>query len=117
MKKVYLIALLAMFCLQSEASLSDTATIKLEPTQSMSISGKGPGQDAAINPYLGGKSKAFVENVGKKEFSVRIQRQGKIISQTAIPKGEQFEFELGEKDELYFDSDYYTKVKVWFEKN
>lgn len=60
--------------------------IELEPFQSMSITGKG--QDAAVNPFLGTNCYAIIENIGKNEFTIRIQKKGKVINKVSIEKGE-----------------------------
>lgn len=86
----------------------------LEPAQSMSITGKGPGQDAAINPYYGQNCYAIVENIGKKEFSIRIQQNGTIIESIPIKKEEIKKVTLLKGYELYFDADSKGKAKVDF---
>ena len=60
----------------STYNLSAQDIIELDGRQSMCIAGKGPGQDGAINPYLGEDSIAIVENMGTTEFSVRIETKG-----------------------------------------
>ena len=52
---------------------------ELKPSQSMLMTGKGPGQDGAINPYAGQDCYAIVENLGETEVSIRIQQKGKIL--------------------------------------
>jgi len=42
---------------------------ELQPSQSMSITGKGPGQDAAKNPFEGEDCLVLVENIGKVTFA------------------------------------------------
>lgn len=95
---------------------SSDAIFELTPQQSMSIVGKGPGQDAAINPFGKEKSIAKVKNLGKTSFSVRIQKQGKIITETPVPVKEKKEFVLEKGYELYFDSEAYGKAKITFKK-
>ena len=41
---------------------------ELKPSQSMLMTGKGPGQDGTINPFDGQDCYAIVENNGKREF-------------------------------------------------
>jgi|GEM_PF-72454 len=89
----------------------------IESSQSMIITGKGPGQDGAINPYLGKKSIAIVENLGKHEFSVRIQKDGKIIKEIAVKASEEKEIPLGKSDELYIDTNKKAKTRLNFKPN
>lgn len=91
---------------------------ELKPCQSMSITGKGPGQDATINPYDGQNCFAIVENIGKKDFSIRTQQIGKIIENISIKKGEIKKVKLLKGYELYLDTNSKgkAKAKVEFEK-
>lgn len=75
----------------------------LEPTQSMIMTGKGPGQDATINPHSGQDCYAIVKNTGKRQFSIRVQKEGKIIEEITILKGEVKEVSLLKGYELYLD--------------
>jgi hypothetical protein len=88
--------------------------IELQPSDSMSITGKGLGQDAAINPYADGKSLAVVKNLGKNSFEYRVQRAGSIIENKSILSKESKVIELEKGDELYFDSRSDAKAKVAF---
>jgi hypothetical protein len=84
----------------------------------MSITGKGPGQDATKNPYDGQNCFAIVENIGKREFSIRTQQKGKIIETIPIKNGEIKKVKLLKGYELYLDTDSSgkAKAKVEFEK-
>lgn len=84
----------------------------------MSITGKGPGQDATKNPYDGQNCFAIVENIGKREFSIRTQQNGKIIETIPIEKGEIKKVKLLKGYELYLDTNSKgrAKAKVEFEK-
>lgn len=95
---------------------SNSSLFELNPSQSMSITGKGPGQDAAINPYKEGESIAVVRNKGKETFNVRIQKSGKIIEEVAIEPRSLREFMLEKGYELYLDSVNPSKAKVSFKK-
>ena len=75
----------------------------LEPTQSMLMTGKGPGQDGTINPYKDQDCYALVKNIGIRSFSVRVQHDGKIIEEITIPKGELKQVKLMKGYELYLD--------------
>jgi hypothetical protein len=98
-------------------SLSAVAqnTFELEPSQSMLMTGKGPGQDAVKNPFSNQDCIAVVDNIGEKPFSVRIQSKGEIIETISIkPKtSKRIEFKKGY--ELYLDTDYKTKARVKFQ--
>ena len=75
----------------------------LEPSQSMIMTGKGPGQDATINPYFGEDCFAIIKNIGKIMFSIRVQQDGKIIEEISILKGELKKVKLLKGYELYLD--------------
>lgn len=111
MKKIYL--LLGLLLLTGVSGFSQ-AIIELDGTQSMSIAGKGPGQDAAINPYLGSDSIAIVKNVGDNRFSIRIQQQGKILETIEIKPNDTEKVMLLKGYEMYFDSEADAKAKVDF---
>lgn len=76
----------------------------LEPTQSMIMTGKGPGQDATYNPFYGQECFALIENNGEREFSIRVQKEGKILEEFTILVNESKKVKLLPGDELYFDS-------------
>jgi hypothetical protein len=90
-------------------------TFELEPSQSMLMTGKGPGQDAVNNPYTGQDCYAIVDNIGDKAFSVRLQSEGKIIEIILIDPQTSKKIELLNGYELYLDTDYVTKARVQFE--
>ena len=94
-----------LLCLMSLFHFSSFAQtdFNLEPTQSMLMTGKGPGQDATINPFKGETCYAIVENTGKISFSIRIQQQGKIKQEITIESGEIKKIKLLAEDELYLD--------------
>lgn len=75
----------------------------LEPSQSMIMTGKGTGQDGTINPYFGQDCYAIVKNIGKIQFSIRVQQDGKIIEEISILKGELKKVKLLKGYELYLD--------------
>jgi len=58
----------------------------------------------------------IVENIGKGEFSIRVQQKEEIIETTAIKKGETKKVILLIGYELYFDTEVETKARVAFEK-
>lgn len=83
--------------------LSAQTEFLIEPSQSMIMTGKGAGQDATINPYAGQDCYSIVKNIGKREFSVRIQKGGKILKEITIQKGEVKKIKLLKGQELYLD--------------
>jgi hypothetical protein len=89
---------------------------ELSPSQSMSITGKGPGQDAAFNPYGDNKSVAVVRNIGEHGFMIRVQEQGTIIRRIPISPKEKKEVVLEEGYELYLDSELASKARLIFKK-
>ena len=100
------------------ASCGSKATvIDLPASQSMSITGKGPGQDAAINPFSGSNSIAEVKNVGDFPFSVRVQDAEGNYEEYQVLPGEKKEVFLLKGYELYLDNYLKTKAKVSFRKS
>ncbi|MEM8928132.1 MAG: hypothetical protein AAGC45_08005 [Bacteroidota bacterium] len=91
---------------------------ELKPSQSMLMTGKGPGQDGTINPYAGEDCYAIVENLGSSELSVRIQKQGELISTFRLLGGNTFKFKLRKDQELYLDGNdtASSMAKVSYEK-
>lgn len=75
----------------------------LEPSQSMIMTGKGPGQDGTINPYFGQDCYAIIKNIGKREFTIRVQQAGKVIEEISILKDELKKVKLLKGHELYLD--------------
>ena len=112
MKK--LIVTLALFL--SAIGMYSQDIIELDSTQSMCISGKGPGQDGAINPYLDTDSIGIVENVGDKPFSIRIQKKDDIIRTLLVAPKETKEVKLLKGYVLYFDTDKPAIASVSFKK-
>ncbi len=91
---------------------------ELEPSQSMLMTGKGKGQDGAINPFYGQDCYAIVENSGSSEFSVRIQKKGKVIKNITLSAQETKRIKLLKDQELYIDTNALDKasLKLDFEK-
>lgn len=83
----------------------------------MLLTGKGPGQDGAINPYFGQECFAKVVNKGKAPFSVRIQQNGKILQEISVGIKEQKQIKLKPKDELYVDTEDKATAQVTFHKS
>lgn len=84
--------------------------------QSMCITGKGPGQDGAINPYAGENCMAIVQNLGNNRFSIRLERDGKIVEEIPINPKDAKKVRLPKGTVLYFDSSLKTKAKVDFKR-
>ncbi|SMG47143.1 hypothetical protein SAMN05661096_03356 [Marivirga sericea] len=100
MKIIILVTSLLLF-LHFESSAQ--TKFVLEPSQSMIMTGKGSGQDATINPYFGQDCYAIVKNIGKREFSIRVQQEGKVIEEISILKDEVKKVKLLKGYELYLD--------------
>jgi len=113
MKKLFLLLCLMLL---SQYDVWGQSIFELSPSQSMSISGKGPGQDAAINPYLNSNSYGIIENIGMNDFTIRIQEKGKIIRMIVIKTKQIKKVNLLKGYELYLDSELKSKAKVEFEK-
>jgi len=113
--KHYVLMALSIVLLQ--ACSTTESVLLLGPSQSMSITGKGKGQDAAINPYLGENCLAIVKNLGDNKFEARVQRNGEIVKTIVILPKEKQEIELMKGSELYFDGGILeSKAKVKFKK-
>jgi hypothetical protein len=80
----------------------------------MLMTGKGQGQDAAINPYKDGNSIAIIKNLGKNTFSIRVQYQGQVFQTRELEAGQATMIPLRKGSELYLDADLATKAKVEF---
>ncbi len=107
---------LFLLFLLSQACSSQNSIFELSPNQSMSITGKGPGQDAAFNPHSKTKSVGVIESLGPNEFTIRIQNNGEIIEQTQIYPDDVKEVILEIGNELYLDSKLKSKAKVTFKE-
>jgi hypothetical protein len=111
--KNYLMLFVMLFVLQSYAQ-KDHTIFEIKPQQSMLMTGKGSGQDGAINPYKDGNSIAIVENIGEHTFSIRVQYKGKIFREIELTPGNTTKVPLKKGSELYFDTKKLTKVKLEF---
>ena len=99
--KTLILTISLMFLTQLEVKAQ--MEFVLEPSQSMIMTGKGPGQDATINPYFGEDCFAIIKNIGKRMFTVRVQQNGTIIKEISILKGDQIKVLLLKGYELYLD--------------
>jgi hypothetical protein len=94
-----------MISLLSNSEVSAQVEFELKPSQSMAITGKGPGQDAANNPYEGQDCLVLIENIGAVSFSARIQQKGqKNLSSKNIAPGTSQTLNLPKGYELYLDT-------------
>ena len=94
----------------------EDSVFELDGIQSMSITGQGPGQDAAINPYMNEDSIAVVENLGETVFSVRVKDKEGNVTITAIKPKDVKKLKLLVGSILYLDSEQKGKADVKFEK-
>lgn len=108
--KTLIFAISFIFLIQFEV-IAQTEFV-LEPSQSMIMTGKGPGQDGTINPYIGQNCYAIVRNIGNRQFSIRIQQNGKVIEEISIQKGELKKVKLKKGYELYLDPNPEGKAKA-----
>lgn len=112
--KKYIFLFVMLFALQSYAQ-KDKTIFNLKPSQNMLMTGKGQGQDGAINPYMDGNSIAIIENLGKNSFSVRIQYRGEIVKTFVVEANKKTKTSLRKGFELYFDTEKETTVKLEFQ--
>ena len=80
-------------------------SFELTNGQSMCMFGKGPGQDATINPYAEEEfSYALIENIGTVEFQIRIASIEKDVKQFPIQPSGLVVIKLYRDNVLYFDA-------------
>jgi hypothetical protein len=105
-----LVLIFLAFCFQSE--IYAQTIFELDGSQSMLMTGKGPGQDATINPFQGEDCYAIIENLGNELFSVRIQQQGIIVKIIAVKPMKKKKIKLLSSQELYLDSETKSSTKA-----
>lgn len=98
-----LVLIFLAFCCQRE--INAQTIFELDGSQSMLMTGKGPGQDATINPFQGEECYAIIKNLGDELFSVRIQQEGEIVKIIAVKPKKKKKIKLLSGQELYLDSD------------
>ena len=98
-----LVFIFLALCFQSE--IYAQTIFELDGSQSMLMTGKGPGQDGTINPFQGEDCYAIIENLGNELFSVRIQKDGEIIKIIAVKPKKKKKIKLLSGQELYLDSE------------
>ena len=106
--------MLALACglLIGQMQLHAQADFELKPGQSMLMFGKGPGQDATINPFEGQDCYAVVENLGRVECEVRVQTMGQVVEVVSVAAKERKKVKLLQGYELYVDTRAQGKAKV-----
>lgn len=88
-------------------------SFELTNGQSMCMIGKGPGQDATINPYAEEDySYALVENIGAVAFQISIESLEKELRQFLIKPNALVVIKLYSDNVLYFDALTTEKVKA-----
>lgn len=93
--------------------VSHGQSFELTNGQSMCMFGKGPGQDATINPYAEEEfSYALIENVGTVEFQIRIASIEKDTKQFPIQPSGLVVIKLYRDNVLYFDALTVEKAKA-----
>jgi len=112
MKNIFLIFVLI---LSSQIELKAQTVFELNSNQSMLMFGKGPGQDATINPFEGEDCYAVIKNIGNESFSARVQQKGKIIEILPVYPNQTKKVKLLVGDELYLDYENQNKAKASIE--
>lgn len=87
-----------------------------KPDQSMCITGKGAGQDGAINPYYGSDSVAVIKNIGETPFAVRIKDEKGKSTSTQLNVGDTQKFTLLKGAILFIDSTKKALADITFEE-
>ena len=91
---------------------SKPQVIELRLNESLCITGKGRGQDAAINPNIKEESIAQVANLGSETIEIRLQKGGEILEIIPLEKEGMKEIILAAVVELYFDSPRGVKANI-----
>ncbi|MAM28010.1 MAG: hypothetical protein CMC13_03225 [Flavobacteriaceae bacterium] len=111
MKKFILIVVI-MLVFQIDTNAQEV--LELDPGQSMCISGKGKGQDGAINPFMETGSVAIVKNLGENQFSIRVEYEGKVKEKIRLDPSRITRVILPKSHVMYFDNKLKTKTEVSF---
>ena len=85
---------------------------ELDGQQSMLMTGKGPGQDATINPFEGEDCYVLIQNLGTELFSVRIQYKDDIVNITYVNPSQTKKIKLLMGQELYLDPEPRKKTRA-----
>ena len=103
---------LPLLCSCIHLQVNAQAIFNLKGEQHMLITGKGPGQDATINPFQGKDCYVIVENLGDESFSVRIQEKLDIVKFITVLPKEKEQIRLLSTQELYIDSQTIKSTKA-----
>ena len=85
---------------------------ELDGQQSMLMTGKGPGQDATINPFEGEDCYVLIQNLGAELFSVRVQYKGEVVNITYVNPSQTKKIKLLMGQELYLDPEARKKTRA-----
>lgn len=91
----------------------EALTFDLGQNQSMLITGKGFGQDAALNTWLGQDSVVQVQNLAEADFTARIE-SGNQTRLMTVPAESHISIDLKANSALFFDSVDQARAKVSF---
>ena len=100
--------ILGVLLFNTHAYAQEENNFKLDPSTSMLMTGKGPGQDGSINPFAGQDCVAVVANLANTPFSVRIQQNGVVLRTIEIGAKETKRIKLKGSEELYVDTEQKT---------
>ncbi len=114
LRSITLLLLVGLVPFLSGCGESDDVFV-LESGQSMLITGKGPGQDAAINPFSGQACLANVENLSANSFTVRIEEPSGRRT-VEVGGGRTERVSLGPESQLLLDTTVKSKARIQFEK-
>ncbi|MBC2838447.1 hypothetical protein [Robiginitalea sp. SC105] len=109
MRRLFLV-IVAVYCCQYQ--MQAQTVFELDGNQSMLMIGKGPGQDATINPFQGEDCFAVIENLGDELFSVRIQQEGEIVAIVPVQPQQTEKIKLLVGQELYLDPETKNKARA-----
>ncbi|MGB0294251.1 MAG: hypothetical protein ACPGAO_05440 [Flavobacteriaceae bacterium] len=115
MKKIFF-QILVLFSLYFNSSAQ--TIFELDGQQSMLMTGKGPGQDATINPFEEEDCYVLIQNLGAELFSVRIQYKGEIVDIINVNPSQTKKIKLLMGQELYLDPEprKRTRASVAYQK-
>ena len=115
MKKIFF-QILVLFSLYFN-SFAQTI-FELDGQQSMLMTGKGPGQDATINPFEEEDCYVLIQNLGAELFSVRVQYKSEVVNITYVNPSQTKKIKLLMGQELYLDPEprKRTRASVAYQK-
>ncbi|MFK7787437.1 MAG: hypothetical protein AB8B56_20100 [Crocinitomicaceae bacterium] len=112
------LTLFLLLTISAHSEIYAQSQFKLDPSQSMLMTGKGAGQDGARNPYSGKDCAAVVQNLKESTFSIRIQQDGELVKVIQVESKETVMVFLPKGHELYIDTNTNEEVNfdLTFEK-